>query len=161
SNAEINGIVFNDIAGNPDGQVNTARSLRTVDPPYSVKSEGQAIFLQDTWTIGQLSIAAGVRAEEWSHYGSSGDQLFTFDWELAPRFSVVYDLFGDGRSKVFGFAGRYYDPIRNDMTNFAGNTTGPVTEEQINIGGEWLTYRTRGGSVVLDSVFAPSTKTPY
>jgi hypothetical protein len=74
---------------------------------------------------------------------------------------VVYDLFGDGRSKVFGFVGRYYDPIRNDMTSFAGNTTGAVNQEQICVGNQWLGFRTRGGGVTLDSVFGPSTKTPY
>lgn len=158
---EVNAIVFNNTAGNPYGNVNLYRAVRAVNAPYSVQSKGQSIFLQDAWTIDQLTINAGVRAEEWSHYSSAGDKLFTFEWELAPRVSVTYDLFGDGRTKVFGFAGRYYDPIRNDMTNFAGNLSGPVTSEQINIGGNWVQFRQRGGPVVPDSVFGPATKTPY
>lgn len=159
--AELNALQFSDTAGNPYGNVNVYRAVRSVNAPYSVQSKGQTFYLQDTWTWDQLTINAGVRAEEWSHYSSGGDKLFTFDWELAPRLSVVYDLFGDGRSKVFGFAGRYYDPIRNDMTNFAGNLSGPVTDEQINVNGTWVTFRTRGGPVTPDSVFGPSTKTPY
>ncbi|OYX54885.1 MAG: TonB-dependent receptor [Brevundimonas subvibrioides] len=159
--AEVNAYRFTNTAGNPYGNVNAYRAVRSVNAPYSVQSKGQTAYFQDTWTLNQLTVNAGVRAEEWSHYSSSGDKLFTFEWELAPRLSVVYDLFGDGRSKVFGFAGRYYDPIRNDMTNFAGNLSGPVTDEQINIGGNWVTFRTRGGAVVPDSVFGPSTKTPY
>jgi hypothetical protein len=135
--------------------------VRSVNAPYSVQSKGQTFYLQDTWTWDQWTLDAGVRAEEWSHYSSGGDKLFTFDWELAPRLSLVYDLFGDGRSKLFGFAGRYYDPIRNDMTNFAGNLSGPVTDEQINVNGTWVTFRTRGGPVTPDSVFGPATKTPY
>lgn len=161
SSAEVDQLTFSSTTANPNGAVNAYRAVRTVDAPYSVQSKGQTAYLQDTWTLGQLTVNAGVRAEEWSHYSSSGDELFTFEWELAPRFSVVYDLFGDGRSKVFGFAGRYFDPIRNDMTDFAGNLSGPVTDEQVYVGNQWLTYRTRGGAVVPDSVFAPSLKTPY
>jgi hypothetical protein len=158
---EVDQLQFTSAAGNPNSAINAYRAVRAVDAPYTVKSEGQSVYLQDTWTLGQLTVNAGVRAEEWTHFSSAGDELFTFEWELAPRLSVVYDLFGDGRSKVFGFAGRYYDPIRNDMTNFAGNLSGPVTEEQVYVGNQWLTYRTRGGAITPDSVFAPSLKTPY
>jgi len=161
STAEVNAYRFTSTAGNPYGNVNAYRALRTVDSPYAIKSEGETAYLQDSWTLNQLTIAAGVRAEKWSHYSSSGDKLFTFDWKLAPRVNVVYDLTGNGRSKVYAFYGRYYDPIRSDMANFAGNLSGPVTEEQIYLGNQWLTFRTRGGAVTPDSVFGPNTKTPY
>lgn len=159
--AEISAAQFSSTAGNPNGQINAYRSLRTTDAPYAVTSKGKTFFLQDTWTLDKWTVNAGVRAEQWAHHASDGSELFTFDWKLAPRLSVVYDLAGDGRSKVWGFFGRYYDPIRNDMTNFAGNLSGPVNEEQIYLGNQWLTYRVRGGAVVLDSIFSPSTKTPF
>jgi len=161
SNAEIGAITFSNTTGNPGSQVNTYRSLRVQDGPNNVKSKGRSVFLQDTWTLDQLTVNAGLRAEQWKHIASTGEELFTFDWEIAPRLSVVYDLFGDGRSKIWGYAGRYYDPVRNDMTGFAGSLSGAVNEEQINIDGNWVTYRTRGGAQVIDAVFAPSTKTPY
>jgi hypothetical protein len=47
------------------------------------------------------------------------------------------------------------------MTNFAGTLTGSVFDEQIFALGEWITYRTRGGPVVQDAFFAPTTQTPY
>src|SRR5688500_11575637 len=47
------------------------------------------------------------------------------------------------------------------MTNFAGTLTGRITEEQVFINGQWVKYRTRGGPVVQDAFFAPTTKTPY
>src|SRR5690606_23890636 len=53
------------------------------------------------------------------------------------------------------------DPIRTNMTDFAGNLTGSVYDEQIFLGDRWLTFRTRGGPTTPDAVFAPSTKTPY
>jgi hypothetical protein len=47
------------------------------------------------------------------------------------------------------------------MTNFAGTLTGSILEEQIYLLGDWVTYRTRGGPVVQDAFFSPTTKTPY
>ena len=158
---ELNAMLLNNTAGNPYGNFNVYRALRTVNGPYEVTSEGQTLYLQDTWTLDQLTINAGLRAEKWEHFDSNGDKSAAFDWDVAPRLSVVYDLFGDGRPKVFGFGGRYYDPIRNNMSDFAGALTGPVDEEQININGTWVTFRTRGGATTPDALFAPSTKTPY
>jgi len=159
--AELDALVFSNTAGNPYGNVNVYRALRTVSGAYEVSSEGQQAYLQDTWTLGQLTANVGIRAEKWEHFDSNGDTSASFDWEIAPRVSLVYDLFGDGRTKVFGFGGRYYDPVRNNMSDFAGALTGPVDEEQINVNGTWVTFRTRGGATTPDALFAPSTKTPY
>ena len=156
--AELDAIVFNSTAGNPYGNVNVYRSVRESDGPYTVSSKGESIYLQDAWTLDQLTVNAGVRAEQWKHYASDGSQIAKFEWEVAPRVSVTYDLFGDGRTKVFGFGGRYYDPIRNDMTDFAGALTGPINREQIYVNGQWITFRTRGPG---DAAISPSTKTPY
>ena len=161
SAAEINAYRFTSTAGNPTGQVNNYRIKEVSAAPYTVESKGKTFFLQDTWTLNQWTVNAGVRAEEWKHYDSKGDQSAKFDWEFAPRLSVVYDLAGDGRSKIWGFYGRYYDPIRTNMSDFAGNLTGPELAEQIFIGDRWLTFRSRGGPKTPDALFAPSTKTPY
>lgn len=159
--AEVNAYQFTSTAGNPGGQVNEYRILQSVVAPYEVSSEGTIFYLQDTWTRDQWTVNAGIRAEEWEHFASDGSTSATFDMEIAPRLSVVYDLAGDGRSKVWGFYGRYYDPIRNNMSDFAGNLTGSVLDEQIYLGNEWVTFRTRGGPKTPDALFAPSTKTPY
>src|ERR671938_262623 len=74
---------------------------------------------------------------------------------------AVMDIKGDGRQKASAYWGRYYDPIRMDMTNFAGTTSGSTREEQVYINNQWLTYRVRGFSPIPDGVFAPATKTPY
>jgi hypothetical protein len=161
TSAEVNAITFSNTADSPYGNVALYRTLRVATGAYEVKSEGQSAYIQDTWTLNQLTVNAGVRAEKWTHIDSNGEDVATFDWELAPRLSVVYDVFGDGRTKVFGYAGRYYDPIRNNMTDFAGGLTGPVDNEQINVNGEWVTFRVRGGASTPDALFAPSTKTPY
>ena len=161
TSAEVNALTFSNTADSPYGNVALYRVNRVATGAYEVKSEGQSVYVQDTWTLDQLTVNAGLRAEKWTHFDSNGEEVANFDWEIAPRVSVVYDLFGDGRSKVFGYVGRYYDPIRNNMTDFAGGLTGPVDEEQINVNGEWVTFRVRGGASTPDALFSPTTKTPY
>ncbi|WP_188827303.1 carboxypeptidase regulatory-like domain-containing protein [Massilia psychrophila] len=161
SPAEINAYKFASTTGNPTGQVNNYRIREVQAAPYSVKATGKTFYLQDTWTNKKLTVNAGVRAEEWAHFDSKNEQSAKFKWKLAPRLSTVYDLAGDGRSKVWAFVGRYYDPVRTNMSDFAGNLTGPILDEQVHLGDKWLTFRTRGGPQTPDGLIAPTTKTPY
>jgi Carboxypeptidase regulatory-like domain len=149
---------------NPDGTVRYDRTFQSELGPQLTSSKGLSFFAQDQFTFGRATINAGVRAERWEHYATTGEDIFTFEWEFAPRLSVAYDVRGDGRHKAYGYYGRYYDPIRNNMTNFAGTLTGSVLNEQIYFGGginQWVTYRIRGGSKQQDAFFSPTTQTPY
>jgi hypothetical protein len=137
------------------------RDFQAATGPQETYSHGLTFFVQDEWTLNRLSINAGVRTERWAHYATTGDNIFTFDWAWAPRLSAAYDVLGNGRHKASAYWGRYYDPIRNDMTNFAGTLTGSIIEEQVYALGEYVTYRTRGGPTVQDAFFSPATKTPY
>ena len=138
----------------------TARSCRSVGS-QETRSDGLSFFVQDQFTYNRLTFNVGLRGEQWKHFASTGEDIFTFDWAVAPRLSAAYDVRGDGKQKVYGYYGRYYDPIRNNMTNFAGTLSGFVREEQVFINNDWVTYRTRGGLVQQDAFFAPTTKTPY
>ena len=147
-----------------DGLVRYDRTFQSELGPQLTSSKGLSFFFQDQFTLGRATINAGLRTERWEHFATTGENIFTFDWEFAPRLSVAYDVRGDGRQKAFAFYGRYYDPIRNNMTNFAGTLTGSVLNEQIFIGqgiNDWVTYRIRGGSVQQDAFFSPTTQTPY
>ena len=90
-----------------------------------------AIYLQDSWTIGnKLTLNFGVRAEK-EDIPSFVDPesqaaidhpefleppiAFDFVDKLAPRFGFAYDVFGDASLKVFGSAGIYYDVMKLDM----------------------------------------------
>ncbi|MBI2379173.1 MAG: TonB-dependent receptor [Gammaproteobacteria bacterium] len=161
STAELRALDFNSTTGNPYGQTNVYRTVEMQANPVTLEIEGQSFYLQDQWQLDQLTVTAGVRGERWEHIDSNGNTAFTFDWKWAPRLGAAYDLFGDGRTKVTGFVGRYYDPVRGNMTDFAGNLTGPVRDEQIFVNDRWLTFRTRGGATTPDALFAPTTKTPY
>jgi hypothetical protein len=152
-------LVFNSL--DPNGTIRYDRTLQSELGPQLTSSEGLAFFAQDQFTFDRLTFNVGLRGERWEHFATTGENIFTFDWAIAPRLSAAYDLLGNGRQKVYGYYGRYYDPIRNNMTNFAGTLTGSVLQEQIFMDDQWVTYRTRGGPVQQDAFFAPTTKTPY
>jgi len=154
-------LLYNSTAGNPDNQINYYRIQQTQDGAQDFKTNGISLFFQDTIRWSRFTFNLGLRTEQWSHYASEGTKIFTFDWGFAPRLSATYDLRGDGRHKLFAFYGRYYDPVRTNMTAFAGSLSGRIREEQVFANGQWVNYRTRGGPVAQDAFFAPTTKTPY
>ncbi|WP_237384477.1 carboxypeptidase regulatory-like domain-containing protein [Sulfidibacter corallicola] len=154
-------IVFNSTEGNPNGMINYDRTFQSQDGAQETESEGLSLYIQDTWDVGDFHFNIGIRAERWEHFATTGENIYTFDWDLAPRLSAAWDINGEGRQKLTAYYGRYYDPIRNNMTNFAGSLSGRVREEQVFINDQWVTYRTRGGPQVQDAFFAPTTKTPY
>ena len=160
--AEVGAYALTSTSGNPNGQVNVYRIVQTVVAPSILKTEGSAFFIQDTWQIDEnWTVDFGIRAEKWDHIATNGDKVYSFDYDFAPRLSVIYDMKGDGTSKIWGFYGEYYDPIRTNMTSFAGNLTGSVREEQAYIADRWVTWQTRGGTKAgFDGFFANTTKAP-
>jgi len=93
---------------------------------WNIHSNNWALYLQDSWTISnKLTINYGLRTE--SEYvpafapndphnpfpGYSQKPInFKFSDKLAPRFGVVYDVFGDSSLKLFANFGVYYDVMK-------------------------------------------------
>ena len=154
---------FNSTAGNPNGLVNYDRNAQTADGEQFTKSRGLTFYGQDSFRMGNFVFNAGLRIEQWKHFDTLGEKTSFFPWTWAPRLSAVYDLGGEGRQKISAYWGRYYDPIRNNMSNFAGSVSGRTTEEQVfaNAVNDWVSYRVRGGPSQPDALFAPTTQTPY
>jgi hypothetical protein len=82
-------------------------------------------FVQDEWRAGdRLTINAGLRYEQESLIGTISE-LHTLDgqtldrFELknnwAPRVGVIYDVLGNGRSKLFANWGRFFARLPNDI----------------------------------------------
>ena len=156
------GLAYASTAGNPHGAVNYDRLYQSALGAQHTRSNGLSLFLQDTFNAtDRLSFNVGVRSERFAHIATDGTNIFTFDWTLAPRLSVSYDPTGGGRQRISAFYGKYYDPIRNNLTNFAGTLTGSIREEQVYANDRWVTYRVRGGPQQADALFAPTTKTPW
>jgi hypothetical protein len=95
---------------------------------WNIHSDNWAIYLQDSWTIGdRLTFNFGLRTEseyippfdpdpKWASYKPI---QFGFDKKLAPRLGLVYDVFGDSSLKVFGSFGIYYDVMKLYMAEGA------------------------------------------
>ena len=154
-------LVFNSTAGNPNNAVNYYRITESATGKQDQKVRGNLFYAQDEFSLGRLAFNVGLRAESWNHFSTTGFSIFKFKTTWAPRLSAVYDIKGDGTQKASAYWGRYFDPVRMDMTNFAGTTNGSTREEQVYILNQWVTYRVRGFSPIPDGLFAPNTKTPY
>jgi hypothetical protein len=103
---------------------------------YDIGSNGQAtsmnhaFFAQDAWQIiPGLTINAGVRLEH--EYLPAEDQPLggiskpiQFGWgdKVAPRIGVAWDPTKDGRWKIFGSYGKYYDTMKLNLaiSSFGG-----------------------------------------
>ena len=80
-----------------------------------------SLYAQDQWTIGsRWTLNLGIRTEHEVVPTFRPDYLenafvFGFGERLAPRFGVAYDVTGDGRAKLFGSWGRYFDWTKYEL----------------------------------------------
>ncbi|GEM_PF-1938161 len=125
---------------NPDYYVGTeaTREILTNVGTTTESSRYLGVFVQDTWSIfDNLTVNAGVRFETATYYNNDdessvpgwkwgdfrADQIINpdgsykrngemkFDDMLAPRLGINWDIFGNGKSSVSAFWGRFYNPF--------------------------------------------------
>lgn len=80
----------------------------------------QAIYFQDKWRpTERLTLNLGLRFESenlpaFNTGGNTGGVPLNFGWgkKIAPRLGGAYDLFGDGKTKVFASYGWFYDRLK-------------------------------------------------
>jgi hypothetical protein len=99
-------------------------SLTQTNSPrdYWGRYRNAGLFVQDQWTMKRLTVNAGVRFDyhnEWIPEQTSGPGPFAPrivwpevrdvpNWkDVSPRFGVVYDLFGNGKTALKGTVSRY------------------------------------------------------
>jgi len=82
------------------------------------------LFVQDSWTINRnFTLNYGLRTENEVApsyadpvYGYASDAIkFSFGDKLAPRAGFAWDVKGDGRWKVYGSWGIFYDILKLDL----------------------------------------------
>lgn len=155
---DLNAYVFN--SANPSGGYASYRNVVESLNPSKPKMDKKGFYVQDQWQIGDFTFSPGVRFDDYTYVADDGTKLYHTGYNVAPRIGLTWDVRGDGRTKAYGYAGRYVDPIKLDMVRFTGSLTSSVTLEQAFIQNQWLTFNTRGGKKTLDAVFADNFKLP-
>ena len=112
------------------------------------------LFVQDAWTIGgRLTLHLGLRTEN-EHVPSLLDDprapdtamQFGFGDKLAPRLGFAWDATGDGKTKVYGSWGVFYDITKLELTLGFGGTKAV---------GYWYTLDTGDISTIVDNQGCP------
>ena len=106
------------------GGFRTPAEIETYDTPFSFENEvtHQWAFVNDTWNVGRLAFNGGFRVDSFLPYyeeqGKKGSGPYQaavtypgFSFHrlngVVPRASVVYDVFGTGRTAIKAAYGRY------------------------------------------------------
>jgi hypothetical protein len=94
------------------------------------KAEGSTagLFIQDDWRpVHRLTLNAGLRTERetvprYAIPGGDSSSIieFGFGQKLAPRLGAAYDLKGDGRWKLYGSWGIFYDIFKYSLSTAYG-----------------------------------------
>ncbi len=91
----------------------------------SVNSRNQGFYLQDGWRVNtRLTLNLGIRFE--SEFlppykavvnGRKVANPISFDWasKIAPRVGGAWDILGDGKWKVYGSFGLFYDVLKYEI----------------------------------------------
>ncbi|GAA3765625.1 outer membrane beta-barrel protein [Terriglobus aquaticus] len=101
----------------------------------SATSYNHGLYAQDSWTIARrLTLDYGVRFDKeylpgeaqnaTSITGANLSKPINFSWtdKFAPRIGASWDVAGDGKTKIFGDYGKFYDTMKLNLaiSSFGG-----------------------------------------
>ena len=92
-------------------------------------TEASAWYIEDNWNITPYFLLnLGVRMDNLDYKTATGSSFIELDKLVSPRVGFSWDMKGDGSTKLFGNAGRYYLPVNNIINyTFAGGLTDEYT----------------------------------
>jgi outer membrane receptor protein involved in Fe transport len=78
------------------------------------ETDNSAWYIEDNWSVtDNLILNLGLRQEAFDNKDAAGRSYIKMDDMIAPRFGFSWDMKGDGTTKFFGNAGRYFLPVAN------------------------------------------------
>jgi hypothetical protein len=95
-----------------------------------ITNQNAAVYLQDRWQVSPgLSLDIGVRWSRQKLFNNHGGIGLEIDDNWAPRLGFVWDALGNGKSKIFGHWGRFYQTIPGfmSMAAFGGGSPNYIT----------------------------------
>jgi len=85
---------------------------REYDRVGTAESTNTAIYIQDTWNVtDSVTLNIGIRNSAFESKTGEGDVYADMDNQWAPRLGAIWDVNGDGTTKVSVNYGRYFMPI--------------------------------------------------
>ncbi|MEX0879087.1 MAG: carboxypeptidase regulatory-like domain-containing protein [Thermoanaerobaculia bacterium] len=93
--------------------------------PFETPTKRWSAFFQDQWRImPTLTFNVGIRYDAEDIQNNNLETAFKLEDEWAPRVGLVWDFVGDGTSKLYASAGRFYYALPTDLNVrvFSSNT---------------------------------------
>jgi hypothetical protein len=84
----------------------------------NVSALNHSIYFQDAWTLKGLTINAGVRLDKefLPPYSKGASSIaFGFGQKVAPRIGAAYDLLHNGKVKLYGSYGKFFDIMKYSL----------------------------------------------
>ncbi|MDQ4122352.1 MAG: TonB-dependent receptor [Acidobacteriota bacterium] len=122
------------------------------------QNTNQSIYIQDKWQpVNNLTLNLGVRAEkeDLPSFNNLAPPI-NFGWgdKIAPRIGVAWDIFSDGKTRLFASYGKFYDRLKFELPrgSFGGDFY-RIDAFEIFPGQDWRSFTLQN---VLGSFTDPS-----
>jgi hypothetical protein len=80
------------------------------------RSKGNSAYLQDSWKVTpSFTLNLGVRWEQQEVQNRFEETAFKINDNWAPRLGFIWDVTKNGKSKLYGSYGRFYENIPQDI----------------------------------------------